>query len=263
MRNYPSDITLEQFELIREDLESVKKKTKPREKDLYDIVCAILYIIKGGIQWRMLPSDFPKWELVYYYFRVWKEPDKNGISTLDRILSKLVKIIRNDDLRKDKTTMGIIDAQSVPNADTAEEKGYDAGKKISGIKRHIVTDNQGLPHAVIVTTADVTDRNGAIEMIVLNLDNLSRVKKFVVDGGYSGEKFANAVKELLGTDVEVEVVKRNELHKFVVLPVRWVVERTFGWLDKARRLWKNCERKIHTSSQMLVFALISILIKRF
>ena len=97
-----------------------------------------------------------------------------------------------------------------------------------------MTDNQGLPHAVIVTTADVTDRNGAIKMIALNLDSLSLVEKFVVDGGYSGEKFASAVNELCG--VEVEIVKRNELHKFVVLPVRWVVERTFGWLDKARRL---------------------------
>jgi transposase len=164
-------------------------------------------------------------------------------------------------LRKDKTTFGIIDAQSIQNADTAEEKGYDAGKKVSGIKRHIVVDTMGLPHAIIITTADVTDRNGATQMIALNLDNLSCIKKFLVDGGYSGENFANAVKELCGA--EVEVVKRNELHKFVVLPRRWVVERTFGWLDKARRLWKNCERKLHNSCQMVVLALISVLIKRF
>lgn len=170
-------------------------------------------------------------------------------------------MIRNEDLRRDKTTFGIIDAQSVQNADTAEEKGYDAGKKTSGIKRHIVVDTQGLPHSIIVTTANVTDRQGAIEMIALNLDNLSSVKRFLVDGGYSGEKFANAVRELCGA--EVEVVKRNELHTFAVLPKRWVVERTFGWLDKSRRLWKNCERKIHNSCQMVVLALISVLIKRF
>jgi len=154
-----------------------------------------------------------------------------------------------------------VDAQSVQNADTAEEKGYDAGKKVSGIKRHIIVDTMGLPHAVLITTADVTDRNGALEMIGLNLDTLSSVKKFVVDGGYSGVPFANAVKELCGA--EVEVVKRDELHKFVVLPKRWVVERTFGWLDKARRLWKNCERKIHNSLQMTILALIAVLIKRF
>lgn len=170
-------------------------------------------------------------------------------------------MIRNEDIRKDKTSFGIIDAQSVQNADTAKEKGYDAGKKVSGIKRHIVVDTMGLPHAIIVTTANVTDRNGAIEMITLNLDNLSCVQKFLVDGGYSGEIFANAVKELCGADVEV--VKRNELHKFVMLPRRWVVERSFGWLDKARRLWKNCEHSIQNSCQMVVFAFIAVLIKRF
>lgn len=146
----------------------------------------------------------------------------------------MVTIHRNGELRKDKTTFGIIDAQSVQNADTAGEKGYDAGKKTSGIKRHIVVDTMGLPHAVIITTANVTDREGAIKMIMLNLDNLSCVEKFLVDGGYSGHNFAYAVKTLCGA--EVEVVKRNELHQFVALPKRWVVERTFGWLDKARRL---------------------------
>ena len=119
----------------------------------------------------------------------------------------------------------------------------------------------GLPHAIAVTTADVTDRNGAIQMILLNLDNLSCVKKFLVDGGYSGERFANQVKSICGA--EVEVVKRSELHKFVVLPRRWVVERLFGWLDKFRRLWKNCERKLLISAQFLTFALIAILIRRF
>jgi transposase len=119
----------------------------------------------------------------------------------------------------------------------------------------------GLPHAILITTADVTDRNGAIEMIWFNLDNLSDVKRFLVDGGYSGENFANAVKLLCGA--EVEVVKRNELHKFVVLPRRWVVERTFAWLDKYRRLWKNCERDLLRSSQMTIFALISVIIRRF
>lgn len=112
----------------------------------------------------------------------------------------------------------------------------------------------GLPHAILVTTADVTDCDGAIQMIYLNLENLSDVKEFTVDGGYSGVKFANAVNQLCGA--EAEVVKLNELRKFVVLAKRWTVERTFGWLDKCRRLWKNCERKIHNSYQMVVFALL-------
>jgi transposase len=175
---------------------------------------------------------------------------------------KIVSLIRNGDQRKDLTSCAIIDAQSVQNADTAGEKGYDAGKKVSGIKRHIAVDTMGLPHGVTVTTADITDRNGAIELVTANMGGpLSKVQKFIVDGGYSGEPFAQTVKALCGA--EVEVVKRNELHVFKVLPKRWVVERTFGWLDKARRLWKNCERKRHNSMQIVVIALIAVLIKRF
>ena len=119
----------------------------------------------------------------------------------------------------------------------------------------------GLPHAIAVTTADITDREGAIQMILLNLDNLSCVEKFLVDGGYSGERFANQIKDICGA--QVEVVKRNELHKFVVLPKRWIVERSFGWLDKCRRLWKNCERKLHNSFQMVTLAFIRIILKRY
>ncbi len=129
MHQYPSDISREEFEEIRGELEEVRKKTRPRRYDLYDVFCAVLYVTQGGIQWRMLPSDYPKWQSVYYYFSIWSQKDKTGVSVLDRVLQKLVKQIRNEDLRRDKTTFGIIDAQSVQNADTAEEKGYDAGKK--------------------------------------------------------------------------------------------------------------------------------------
>ena len=89
MHDYPSDISREQFELIREELEQAKRRTRPRKYDLYDIFCAVLYVLRGGIQWRMLPSDFPKWELVYYYYSVWSKADKDGISLLDRLLKKI------------------------------------------------------------------------------------------------------------------------------------------------------------------------------
>ena len=103
MHNYPSDITREEFEIIRADLEGVKKKTKPRKLDLYDIFCAVLYVVKSGCQWRMLPADFPKQEIVYYYFSVWWKVDDADNSVLDRALKKMVRLLRNDDLRKDKT----------------------------------------------------------------------------------------------------------------------------------------------------------------
>ena len=122
-------------------------------------------------------------------------------------------------------------------------------------------DILGLPHAMLITTADITDRNGAISMIGYAAPNLSKCLKVLVDGGYTGEDFANKIKELIGA--EVEVVKRNELHKFVVLPKRWIVERSFAWLEDYRLLWKNCERKTHNSLQAVKMAFISLLLRRY
>ncbi len=153
-----------------------------------------------------------------------------------------------------------MDTQSVKNTDSAENKGYDAGKKVSGIKRHIAVDTQGLPHAIHVTTANVTDRAGALTMFASHQSNLCQVQKMLFDGSYTGEPFAGAVKELLGATVEV--VQRHELHTFVVLPQRWVVERSFGWLEKCRRLWKNCERQLNTSLHMVVLAFAVLILKR-
>ena len=125
-------------------------------------------------------------------------------------------------------------------------------------------DVLGLSHAIMVTTADVTDRNGAIDMMEYYCDvteNLSQVKKLLADGGYTGKKFADAIKGISGA--EVEVVKRNELHTFSVLPKRWIVERSFAWIDKCRRLWKNCERLLQNSFQMFSLAFIRIILRRY
>ena len=146
------------------------------------------------------------------------------------------------------------------NTDTAERKGFDGGKLVSGIKRHIGVDTNGLPHMLLVTTANVTDRAGALEAFSLYGDTLAEVKNVLVDGGYAGEPFADSVNALLGATVEV--VKRSELHTFVVIPKRWVVERSFAWLEKCRRLWKNCERKINTSLQMVALAFLTLLLRR-
>lgn len=162
--------------------------------------------------------------------------------------------------RNEKTSMVIVDAQSVKNTDSAREKGYDAGKKVSGIKRHIAVDTNGLPHGIEVTTANVTDRDGALLLTHQSKENLSDVEKMLVDGGYSGENFAHAIRKAIGATVEV--VKRNELHIFTVIPKRWVVERSFAWLEKCRRLWKNCEKKLSTSRHMIILAFISLLLKR-
>jgi len=173
----------------------------------------------------------------------------------------LVRKVRQNNGRKEKTSFAIVDSQSVKNTDTAENKGYDAGKKVSGIKRHIAVDTQGLPHAIHITTANITDREGAIETFALHKQSLDEVENILVDGGYTGENFANAVQDLLGS--RVTVAKRSELHTFKVIPKRWVVERSFAWLEKCRRLWKNCERKLNTSFNMVVLAFAALLLKRF
>ena len=129
------------------------------------------------------------------------------------------------------------------------------------MKIHICTDVLGSPYAIYVTTADATDRNGAIEMFSQPMLHLPNFVKILCDGGYTGEEFAAKIKTLTGA--EVEIAKRPELHKFVVMPKRWIVERTFGWLDKCRRLWKNCERLIETTLNMVKLALLSVLLRRY
>ncbi|EAR22623.1 IS1480 transposase [Nitrococcus mobilis Nb-231] len=146
------------------------------------------------------------------------------------------------------------------NTDSAEHKGYDAGKEVSGIKRPIAVDTQGLPHAIGITTADVTDRKGALAAMDRCASNLQSVQSVLVDGGYTGRPFAQAVQKKL--QATVQVVKRNEAHTFVVLPQRWVVERSFGCLEKCRRLWKNCERTLNTSLQFVHLTFLVLLIRR-
>jgi len=126
---YPSDITCEQYELIKHDLENFKKTTHPRDYDLYDILCAILYLTKEGCTWRALPHDFPEYNSVYYYFRMWSKKDETGHSLLDSILADLVVMERLSHDREPKPTMLIVDSKSIQNADNAEVKGYDGGKK--------------------------------------------------------------------------------------------------------------------------------------
>lgn len=148
------------------------------------------------------------------------------------------------------------------NTDTAGSKGYDAGKKVSGIKRHVAVDTQGFPHAIAVTTAEVTDRKGALQALRRCKVNLRRVQSILADSGYTGLPFAHGVQEILGESVTVQIAKRSELHTFKVMPKRWIVERSFAWLEKNRRLWKNCERWLNTSLQFIHLAFLALLLRR-
>ena len=259
---YPSDIRRDQFEQIRALLESARKKTAPRKVDLYEVFCAVLYLLRSGCQWRMLPESFPKWRTVHAYFQIWSEVDDEGVSLLERALKK--SGWRGPRETGAQRLQHVLDrrAQSVKNSDTAGRKGYDAGKRASGIKRHIAVDTQGFPHAAAVTTAEVTDRKGALAALKRCKPALSRVQGLLCDSGYVGQPFAQGVQEILGEHATVTIAKRSQLHTFKVMPKRWIVERSFAWLEKNRRLWKNCERKINTSLQFVHLAFLALLLKR-
>ncbi|ADQ60923.1 MAG: transposase [Staphylococcus simulans] len=158
-----------------------------------------------------------------------------------------IKAVTDRQGRSARTSFVILDAQSIKNTATAENKGYDGGKKISVIKRHLAVD--------------ITDRDGAIALVTLNLEQFKLVRTMMVDSGYTGQNFANEISSL--TSAKVIVVKRNELHQFSVIPQRWLIERSFSWLENYHRLWRNCERKLNTSLMMVSLAFIRLLLKRY
>lgn len=162
------------------------------------------------------------------------------------------------------TSFIILDAQSVKNTDPAESSGYDGGKKVSGIKRHLVVDINGLPMAVHVTTANVSECDGANALLALNKSQFDLVQRVMADGGYggyTGNNFAQSVQAMINS--EVIIAKQSDLRHGQVTPQRWVIERSFSLLGKYRRLWRNCERKLNTSKMMISLAFLRILLKRF
>ena len=252
MTAYPTDLSDSQWQVIKTYVSDSRK----RKHSLRHIFNAIVYLVKTGCQWRMLPQDFPKWQLVYFYFSQWK---RNG--TLEQIQLQLVEKVRGKAGRKPEPTVGIIDAQSVKTTLVAgEAKGFDAGKKVKGRKRHIVVDSLGLVLMVVIHSAGVQDRDGAMEVLGELKKLWCRIVKVFADAGYRGKLIAK-VKQLFGYDVEI--VKRNELHTFKVLPWRWIVERTFAWLDTNRRNSKDYERLAETSQAMIHLSAIRIMLKKF
>ena len=258
-RRYPSDLSDEQWELIEPLLPKLPRGPagRPRNYDRREIVNAILYLNRSGCSWRMLPSDLPYWKTVYHYFRIWR---MNG--TLDRVHDALREQVRIKEGREAKPTAGIVDSQSVKGADTvpAASRGYDAGKKIGGRKRHIVVDTLGLLLVVMVTAACVQDRDGGRSIIELLRKKFPSVRHVFADGGYSGE-LVKIVKRTW--KITVEIVKRGPDQKgFAVLPRRWVVERTFAWLMHCRRLVRDYESLAVTHEALVKWGMVEVMLNR-
>ena len=255
-RPYPSDLTDEQWALI-EPMVPVKPGGRPAKHPRRRIVEAILYVNRTGCPWRALPHDFPPWDTVYWYFQLW-----NAEGTTDRIHNALRDAVRDAAGRDPMASAGIVDSQSVKGADTvgADSRGYDAGKKINGRKRHIVTDTLGLLIVVLVTAANLQDRDGG--RLVLNRARMAMPSIVVVwaDGGYAGKLLAFAQYYLL---ITVQIVKRTDKRPtFEVLPRRWVVERTLSWLMRTRRLARDYERLPAHAEAMVKWSMIGLMTRR-
>lgn len=254
--HFDTDITDAQWELLEPMIPEAKKRGRPRT-DPRRLINAILYIVKGGIQWRLLPMNFPPWKTVYHVFRKWIV-ENVWISIHDCLRA----LVRKSVGKRCRPTGAILDSQSVKSDAHGGEVGYDAAKSIKGRKRHLVVDTLGLVLGVKVTPANVTERTGAQAVLNEVLIWFSWLRILWVDGGYTGEAFAQWVKSIR-PKLEVEVVKRSDDVKgFVVLPRRWVVERTFGWLMRQRRLVRDYETTEASAEAWVYIAMIRIQLRR-
>jgi putative transposase len=253
---YTSDLTDEQWNLISYCFPKPAKTGRPREYSCREVLNAVFYLVRTSCQWRNLPKDLPPWTTVYGYFRRWTT---SGL--IVQIHTHLRDHIRLLNERKRQPTAGVIDSQSVKASETCAERGYDAGKKINGRKRHILVDTMGLLLMVMVLPADVQDRDGARLLLAKALAVYGKIKLIWADGGYAGE-LVRWTKSALGC--VLEIVKRSDkLSKFVVLPRRWVVERTFGWLGRNRRLNRDHERRKEVAEAMVYLAMCRLMLARW
>src|SRR5919199_548091 len=242
---YPTDLSDAQWTRLRSYLPTPKAQGRPRIHSLRDVFDAIFYVLKSGCYWRLLPHDFPPWPTVYYHFRKLHLSGAWGL-----IYQALRGAERNRVGKNADPSAAIMDSQSVKTTEEgARSSGYDAHKNVKGRKRHLRVDTLGLPLSVYVTSADVQDRVGARCLLAGLKPFVPRLKKIWADGAYAGEKLAGWLEQQGGWELEI-VERDREAKGFEVLPKRWIVERTFSWLIRNRRLSKDYERMVQNQRSL-------------
>jgi len=253
---YTTDLSDREWQLLQNCFPKPASTGRPRVHSYRELLNAMFYVVRTACQWRNLPKDFAPWGTVYHYFRVWK---RSGL--WERIHTRLRQQVRRAAKRHAHPSAAIVDSQSVKSSECSAARGYDAGKKVNGRKRHLLVDTLGLVLRVLVLPANIQDRDGARQLLAQYFGRRTRrrIRHIWADGGYAGTLVAWAQRVWRCT---VAIVKRTEAHTFKVLPRRWVVERTFGWLNRYRRLSRDYERQAQTGETMVYLAMIRLMIAR-
>lgn len=254
LKRYPSDLTDNEWALMEPLMPDAAKVGRRRTVDFREIINAIRYLVRSGCEWRMLPRDFPPWQTVYWWFRRF----------VRRLMFALIHDIalmldRQRCGRAEVPTAGVLDSQSV-KAPGAAQRGYDAGKKIVGRKRHIAVDTDGRLLMVNLTPADIADAAGAQKVLEALKQRWPWIKHLFADSAYDRTMLMDKAALL---DFVVEVVRKvPQQHEFIALPRRWVVERSFGWMTKWRRLVRDYEKRVDVSEQLIYVAMGSLILQR-
>jgi transposase len=253
-KRYPTDLTDEEWRFIAPFLPPVPRRGRKPTTDLREVLDALRYLARTGGGWRMLPNDFPPWQTVYWWFRRF----------VRRLLFKTIHDValmldRERESREASPTAAVVDSQSI-KAPSAQKRGFDAGKKIVGRKRHIAVDTDGRLLMVNLTTADISDSAGAQDIVAAIRKRWPWLKHLFADGAYDRTRLMDAAAY---RDFVLEIVRRTDKEPgFKVLPRRWVVERTFGWMTRWKRLVRDYEQRLDVSEAMIHVAFASLMLRR-